>query len=373
MKRTAIIMAGGSGERFWPLSRKNKPKQLLPLGNSERSMIYEAVDRIKSVIDPNDVYVITGEHLVLPIRDELDIIPAENIIPEPHKRNTAPAIALACSFIIAKYSRQGIPKQEISTAILTADHIMQPIEGFLKTVNTAMEFVEYDEVISTIGIPPTRPETGYGYLKISNKLKEEDPKIYELDTFKEKPDLETAKKYLEDGNYLWNSGMFFWRLDTFCEQISKHLPDVGNKIEEMSKLIEEGELTEILNIRLETIADIFEIMPNISIDFGLMEKADRIVATKANFNWDDIGDLCSVERTKSSDDDGNIILGNSLQIDSKNTIFINDSKKKILAGIGLDDLVIAVTSDAVLVSKKSDVQNVKRIVNMLKENDEGYL
>jgi mannose-1-phosphate guanylyltransferase len=362
-------MAGGSGERFWPLSRKNRPKQLLPLGNSENSMIAEAVERISPLISPENIFIITGEHLTAPIRDELKYIPAENVIPEPAKRNTAPALALAASYIVAKYG----DTENISTAILTADHIMTPQEGFLDTVKTALEFVENDDSIATIGIPPIRPETGYGYLHLGDSQKENSPKVFSLNSFKEKPNLETAEKYIEDGNYLWNSGMFFWRMDTFVGQMRKHLPKVGEQILLMSKEIAEHKLYNVANIKLETITDTFEAFPDISIDFGLMEKADKIVAVEAVFKWDDIGDLCSVERTKSADVNGNISVGKTYSLDSKNTIFLNNTDKKVLAGIGLEDLVIAVTDDAVLVSKKSDVQNVKKIVKMLKENGEDCL
>lgn len=362
-------MAGGSGERFWPLSRKNKPKQLLPLGNSENSMIAEAVERISTLISPENIFIITGEHLTAPIRDELKNIPAQNVIPEPAKRNTAPALALAASYIIAKYG----DAESISTAILTADHIMTPQEGFLDTVKTALEYVEADDSIATIGITPTRPETGYGYLHLGDNQKENSPKVFSLNSFKEKPNLETAEKYVEDGNYLWNSGMFFWRMDTFEKQMKKHLPEVGDQISVMSKEIAEHKLFDVANIKLETITDTFEAFPDISIDFGLMEKADKIVAVEAIFKWDDIGDLCSVERTKTADDNGNISIGKTYSLDSKNTIFLNNTDKKVLAGIGLEDLVVAVTDDAVLVSKKSDVQNVKKIVKMLKENGEDCL
>lgn len=371
MKRTAIIMAGGSGERFWPLSRKNKPKQLLSLGTSDKSMINEAVSRISKLISLEDIFIITGEHLTKAIKEDLPQLPPENVIPEPFKRNTAPALALASSYILSRYE---FPSNQISMAILTADHIMKPEDGFIETVDNALKYVESNPVLSTIGIPPSRPETGYGYLELGTEKVDSPIKINELKSFKEKPDLNTAKTYLENGNYLWNSGMFFWRADIFEDQMKKHFPEVGNQISLMKDILDETEVTKEENIKLETIADLFESMPSTSIDYGLMEKADSVVCAEAKFSWDDIGDLCSVERTKPVDENGNVKIGDVIEIGSENSIFINDTKKEIiLSGINIKDLVIAVTDDAVLISKKTNVQEVKKIVSKLKDSHSKFL
>lgn len=352
MIRTAVIMAGGSGERFWPLSRKNKPKQLLNLGKSDVTMLEESVLRASKVFKPENIFIITGEHLVQPIKDVLKLIPEENIFAEPSKRNTAPCLALSAALLMNKYGNSN----NISMAVLTADHIMETDKQFANTVSDAMDYVEQNNVIATIGIPPSRPETGYGYIELGAERHKNHSTIYSVNKFKEKPKLETAEEYVKSGNYLWNSGMFFWRLDIFKEQMTKHLPDVGRKISELSKT---NDFTKIFNA-----------FPSISIDFGLMEKADEVVCVKALFSWDDLGDLNSLERTKAIDNNRNIKIGRHSIVDCYNTTIINvSSNEKIIAtALGVSNLVIAITDDAVLVANKNDVQRVKEIVEDIKLN-----
>lgn len=358
MIRTAVIMAGGSGERFWPLSRKNKPKQLLNLGKSDLTMLEESVLRASKVFKPENIFIITGEHLVNPIREVLKLIPQENILAEPSKRNTAPCLALSAAHLIKKYGNA----ENISMAVLTSDHIMETEEQFVQTVEDALDYVESTDSIATIGIKPSRPETGYGYVELGSELSNKVATIYQVVKFKEKPDLETAKKYVDTGNYLWNSGMFFWRLDTFVSQMTKHLNEVGSKIAEL--------------VEANNVSTIFNNFPNISIDFGLMEKADNVVCVKALFEWDDLGDLNSLERTKKIDDNGNILIGKHSIVESKNCIIINNTSndKTIATALAVENLIIALTDDALLVANKNDVQRVKEIVEQLKiKNMEEYL
>lgn len=359
MIRTAVIMAGGVGERFWPLSRKNKPKQLLNLGKTDKTMLEESVLRALNVFEADKIFIITSENLVEPIRNVLKIIPAENVLSEPNKRNTAPCLALSAAYLIEKFGAA----ETISMAVLTADHIMETDQQFTDTVTDAMEYVEKNNVIATIGINPSRPETGYGYIELSNELQIKKAQIFKVNQFKEKPQSEIAKEYLAKGNYLWNSGMFFWRLDTFLNQLSKHLPAVGNTIIDLSKNIKDKSFIE----------NTYNNYTSISIDFGLMEKADEVVCVKALFEWDDLGDLNSLERTKQIDDSGNIKIGKNSVINCKNSTIINvSSNDKIIAtALGIDNLVIVVTDDAVLVANKNDVQKVKEIVEDIKLNYEG--
>lgn len=369
MKRVAVIMAGGSGERFWPLSRRTHPKQLLSLGLSDKSMIEEAIDRVSRLIAIDDIFIITSEVLLAPIREAIPNLPSENVVAEPAKRNTAPCLALSSAYLM---DNLGLDAKDISVAVLTADHIMQPIDKFIDTVDSALSFVEKNESIATIGINPTRAETGYGYVELgevaSDKYKAE---ISSVSQFKEKPNLEIAMQYLEAGNYLWNSGMFFYRLDYFNSQLEKYLPEVGCKINDLKVAYSKSKLGN----SPAKISTIFEAFPNISIDFALMEKADNVVCVKALFEWDDIGDLNSLERTKSSDKDGNINLGKVSAINSKNNILINDTKKDmILSGVNIENLVVVVTDDAVLVCNRDNVQDVKLAVKDIRENhNETYL
>lgn len=376
MKRIAVIMAGGSGERFWPLSRMEKPKQLLPL-LSDKIMLEEAIDRINGLIDRQDIYIITSELLVKAIRWAVPTVPAENVIAEPCKRNTAPCLALAAAVIKAKYDGQ-FADDEISIAVLTADQDIRPVREFRKTVASAMDFIEIDKSICTIGIPPTRPETGYGYLEMSSSWanlnmlgtpeKDQEINILPVKSFREKPDLDTAKVYMESGVHLWNSGMFFFRLDTFCEGMLKHLPEVGSKINDMADEYRDF-VSDAYDVDSVNVGYIFEKFPNISIDYGLMEKFEQIYSVTAKFHWDDVGSWDSLERVKCPDQNGNITEGVISEIDCKNTIVVNKTAGKIAVGaIGLDNFVVVVTKDAVLICPKEKVQDVKKCVQELKNN-----
>ncbi len=369
MKRTAVIMAGGSGERFWPLSRRKKPKQLLNLSSPDKMMIEESIDRIAPLIKPEDIYIITSELLQEPVKNVLTLLPAENIIAEPAKRNTAPCLALSASFIAEKYLTMGYAAKDISIAILTADQCISPDEGFIKTVETAMEYVENNNAIATIGIPPSRPETGYGYIEIEDKynLQNHIAEVKSVLQFREKPDAATAAKYIESGRFFWNSGMFFWRLDTFCEAMKENIPEVGNKIAEMSTSYKDmtGKYIQGAN---ESIRIMYENFPNISIDYGLMERAKDVVVVNALFRWDDIGAWDSLDRIREKNEIGNIISGKTSVVDSSNSIIINESKGgKIIAALGIDNLVVVMTDDAVLICPKDRAQEVKKNVENIRD------
>ena len=371
MKRTAIIMAGGSGERFWPLSRRKKPKQLLKLASEDKMMIEESIERISPLIDPADIFIITGEHLLDPIRRSLKILPPENVVAEPAKRNTAPCLGLGAAFIAERYSETH-SKDDISIAVLTADQNISPKEGFVKTVEAAMNYVEENPVLATIGIPPSRPETGYGYIEVVEQF-DQDSDVVQIKPvlkFREKPEMEKAKEFIKSGKFLWNSGMFFWRLDTFEDAMVSALPEVGNNISEIQKRYARKthlELPESLN----TVSEIFENFPNISIDYGLMERAKDVVVVKALFDWDDIGSWDSLERVRDKDDAGNIKSGEIAVFDIKDSIIINESEGGVIAAFGLEDVVIVKTDDAVLVCPKGRVQEVKKAVEMIRKDKGG--
>lgn len=369
MKRIAIIMAGGSGERFWPLSRKRKPKQLLSL-ESDNTMLEDSIERISRIIPPEDIYIITGSLIIESIRKTVPQIPPENIIGEPAKRNTAPCLALAAAFIKAKYANQ-FESSEISVAVLTADQSIKPIDEFAKTVTSALDYIENNDVIATIGIIPSRVETGYGYIEVAPIVnKSNESNILSVKRFHEKPSSDTAQQYLESKRFLWNSGMFFWRLDIFESQMKKHLPVIGDKIEAMyRKSI--GQTDKPLNSSFVYVSDIFCSFPDISIDYGLMEKADNVVVVTATFDWDDIGSWDSLDRIRPKDHLGNIVDGIAALHDVTNSIVVNQSSKNeiLVAGIGLNNFVIVVTDDAVLVCPKDRVQEVKKSVEIIKQNN----
>ena len=371
MKRTAVIMAGGSGERFWPLSRIRKPKQLLNLA-SNRSMLEDSIERISPLIDKEDIFIITSQLLLEPIRKALTELPPENIVAEPLKRNTAPCLALSAGFIAERYKEEGFNESEISIAVLTADQNIHPNEEFIRTVESALNYVETNPALATIGIQPDRPETGYGYIEVDSPFEksQNNPDIKKVVRFLEKPNVEKANEFLKKGNYLWNSGMFFWRLDTFINTITKFTPEIGNRIDDIRKGY--SKKTRVaLPEALDRITPIFESYPNISIDYALMEKADNVVVTRATFVWDDIGSWDSLDRVKKPDSEGNIIQGTTAIIDTINSVIINASTKdKIIAGFGLDGFVIVATDDAILICPKDKVQDVKKCVEKIR-NEKG--
>jgi len=365
MKKVAIIMAGGAGERFWPLSRNKKPKQLLNLSSIDKNMLQEAIERISGFIANDDIFIITSTVLQNPIRLALPELPPQNIIAEPAKRNTAPCLALGASYLLAKYGKNQADK--ILVSVLTADQMIAPQENFVQSIGTLCDFCNIEDTIATIGIVPNRPETGFGYIEFDNSINSGE--IYQAVKFHEKPDIEKAQNYIEQGNFLWNSGMFFYSLDYFIKQMIKHLPDVGNHIVTMAVKYQDIFDTAIDGANPE-IQTIFEEMPDISIDYGLMEKTDRVSVIKSNFYWDDLGSWDSLFRARKPDENGNIIEGNVEIHNVKNSIIINKAEKKFIStAAGLEGMVVINTDDSLMVVSVNEVQNVKNIVNLIKSNN----
>jgi len=366
-KKVAVIMAGGSGERFWPLSRKSVPKQLLNLHKEDKSLIQEAIERILPIINAEDIFIVTSEILLEPIRRNLSILPAENIIAEPAKRNTAPCLALAAGFLAERY-KSGYKPNEISIAVLTADHIIQPQEKFCNTVNSALDYALNNDVLATIGIKPTMPHTGFGYIETDFDAELIPYKAFKAKSFHEKPSKATAEKFVESGNFFWNSGMFFFRLDFFISSLIKYLPEVGTKISEI-ELGYENKTKLILSESNRKISEIFEQMPSISIDYGLMEKAENIAVFVSDFIWDDIGSWDAIERHRSADENGNISQGLTELIDTHNSVIINSgTTRKVVTAIDVNSLTIVVTDDAVLICPKDKLQKVKLAVESLRNH-----
>ncbi len=365
MLKTCIIMAGGSGERFWPLSRQHRPKQLLRLDDAGKTMLTKAMERVSLAIPLQNTFIITAEHLLMPIRRELSNFPPENVIAEPAKRNTAACLAYAISFIRTKFELSDV---EISVAVLTADHKISPDAAFLSDINKVLDFVENHNAICTIGIPPSRPDTGYGYIEAN--VSDNSEHIQKAIRFHEKPDLEKAIEYTSRGNFLWNSGMFFWRVDTFINELKTHYPEVGYYVEQMSKL-HRGFTSQPLDSANKLINDLYCSFPDKSIDHALMEKSQIVYVCKASFSWDDIGSWDSLIRAHKANDDGNVISGkNVIMLDSTDTTVFNSAKEKMLVGaLGLKDIIIITTDDAVLICNSSNVQDVKKVVTELKKRN----
>ncbi len=369
-KRVAVLMAGGSGERFWPISRRVRPKQLLPL-ISEKPLIVEAVERIRGYIPPEDIFIFTNELIKKSIEKIINQVPPENIIAEPFKRNTAPCLALASAFFLAKFNNRYEPK-EIAIGVFTSDHRIYPKEDFLKTVDIAYDFVEKNYAIVTIGIPPLRPDTGFGYIESSKEAVPHFPNVYKVLKFHEKPSPELANEYVHSGNFFWNSGMFFWNLETFIKELNQNAYEIANKIPNL-RMGFDGLTDKVFEGVNPNIVEIYSTMPDISIDYALMEKTRSAYVVRSLFQWDDIGSWDSLERTKPKDENGNVSLGNNILIDTRDSIVVNnsDSGKIIVSLLGVKDFVVIVDNDAVLVCPKNKVQNVKEIINKIKQMPNG--
>jgi len=348
----AVIMAGGSGERFWPYSRIQRPKQLLCLADEHRTMLQQAVDRIAPLIPAERVLVITSHVLQQPIRQALPDVPPANIIAEPAKRNTAPCLALAAARILA---REG--GTDATMAVLTADHFIGNEEAFLANVATALHAAEHHDALVTLGIPPSRPETGYGYIECGAPTDVDD--VRRVTSFKEKPDLATAEHYVQHGGYLWNSGMFFWTVRGLQRAMVQHLRAVGQHIEAM--------VTAMVDADESVIDDLFTAMPDVSIDYGIMEQAHNVEVVPATFVWDDIGSWDALLRLHARDANGNVVMGAAMLVDCHDSIIVNVSTHQHVAtAVGLYNAVMVVTNDATMVCPKDRTQDVKAIVQALR-------
>ncbi|MBR0458570.1 MAG: mannose-1-phosphate guanylyltransferase [Victivallales bacterium] len=350
-----VIMAGGAGERFWPLSRSNHPKQLLRLTGSGQSLLEEAVERSKAIVPAENIYIATAQHLQEPIRQAKLGLPDENIIAEPCKRNTAGCLIYATATILA---RTGKAPEEVTMGVLTADHRIPDTVPFVATVSRAMDAAEAIDSLITIGIQPIRADTAYGYIEVPAKDKPQDAPdaIYPVASFHEKPTPEKAAQYVASGRFFWNSGMFFWRICSFMSEFGQANPVMAETLEDLTDALLEGSQ--------ERAAKIFDALPNISIDYALMEKAKNVKVIPGNFVWDDLGSWDSLDRTFPKDQNGNVAIGNPYLVDTSNTIVYNavGDEKMAVGVLGMKDVVVIVRDDAVLVMPKDRAQDVKKLV-----------
>lgn len=351
----ALIMAGGVGTRFWPLSTKSKPKQFLNI-LGEKSMIQQTVERIKPLINYEDIYIVTNIEQVELVIEHLPQIPEENVIAEPLGRNTAACIGFGAIILEEKY-----PSDE-TMLVLPADHYIGKPEKFLEIVSFASQFAKETENLITFGIKPTFPATGYGYIEYGEKSIDGKFTAYTVKIFKEKPDLETAKAFVSSRNFSWNSGMFLWRIDAILEAIKKYMLDLYYQLNQIKKLLSTNKTNEI--------KEIYKNLQNIPVDIGIMEKATNTAIIPVDIDWNDIGSWQAVYDMKDKDKNGNFFEGFIIDIDSKNNYVLSESKKKIISLSNVDNLVIVDTKDALLICKKEKSQNVKKIVELLNKKEE---
>lgn len=352
MKVTALIMAGGKGERFWPRSRTTCPKQFIDVSGCGRTMIQLTVDRILPMVKMEDIYIATNESYKDLVKEQLPDILDENILCEPVGRNTAPCIGLGAAYMLKK-------GEDSVMLVLASDHLIKYEDIFREVLKEAVEIAEKDRNIVTIGIMPDCPETGYGYIKKNNDVT--NGNAYEVDRFVEKPNRETAMEYLKTGDYFWNSGMFVWKASTVMASMQEYMPDIYEHLQNISNSIGTDEETKVLH-------DEFVAMRSESVDYGIMEKAKDIYVLPGQFGWDDVGSWLAVGRIKGEDESGNTLTGNTVTVNTKNCII--EAKDKLIATVGLDGIVVVDTEDVTLIGDRIHMGDIKKVLEKLREKDD---
>ncbi|MEG6569729.1 mannose-1-phosphate guanylyltransferase/mannose-6-phosphate isomerase [Thermoanaerobacterium thermosaccharolyticum] len=355
---TGVIMAGGKGERFWPKSRIKMPKQFLKL-YGDRTMIQQTVDRLKKLMSIENIFVVTNIDYAGLISDQIPELPTENILIEPMGKNTAACIGLA-ALHTERLDRDSI------MVVVPSDHVIKDEETYLGVLKTAIEKAKSGNNLVTIGIKPQHPETGYGYInfkKITNEIFYNNP-VHKVERFVEKPDYDTAVKYVESGDYLWNSGMFIWKTSTILNAIKEYMPQLYSALNVIKENFDSDEIEKILY-------EEYSKLESMSIDYGIMEKAKNVYVVPGDFGWDDVGSWTSIERLYEKDENGNVIKGNVVSVDTKKCIITGSDK--LIATLGIEDVIIVDTEDALLICSKDKAQNVKEVLKELKEKKSEYL
>lgn len=342
----AVIMAGGRGERLWPLSTPDNPKQLHSFGTAE-SLLRSTFERTREIADSSRVYAVTNEQIAARVREHLPEIPGENVLAEPVGRNTAPCIAYAALTIARK-------DPDAVMAVFPADHWISDRQGFTAAISFGIEALRgHPRLLITLGMVPDRPETGYGYIAPGEvAARGASHRLHRVLTFREKPDLKTAKTYIEKG-FLWNAGMFLWRVDTILDAFRVHLPGMHSLLSAMNERQE---------IRDEDVREFYDRVEAVSIDYGVMEKASGVGVIPAEFGWNDIGSWDALGRIVPGDARGNTLSGATLLEDAAGNVVWATQKKVVL--LGLNDLVVVEGKDAILVCPRTRSQDVSRLARL---------
>ena len=362
--RFVIIMAGGRGERFWPVSRERTPKQLIRL-LGERSFLQQAVDRVLPLVPLQNILIITNEAQAAEVRKQLPKLPKENVVAEPIGRDTCAAVTLGAAIVGARSTTAVM-------AVLPADHVIPEEKKFQQVLADAFDLASRGQVIVTIGIQPTEPATGYGYIRTGATLpppagvKQYKTTFFKAEQFVEKPNLERAVEYLSSGQYRWNAGMFIWSFVTVTNGLEKHQPEMAAACHRWFDAAAKGKLTKVL-------AKEYPEIKKISIDFALMEKAQNVVVADGSFAWDDLGSWTALARHLKPDAEGNCAVADFIHVDAaRNIIFDARTKHRTpIALVGLKDSILVQTDDATLVAAKSEAQKIKELVKKLAEA-KGY-
>lgn len=352
--RVGVVMAGGSGERFWPWSTPKRPKQLLNLTHPEKTMLQEAMERVAGVVGNDHVFLSISPTLQQPVLDQ-GLAPEDRILVEPTRRNTLGALC----WVVASIMGRG--HDDAVIAVVTADHRIGPIDKFQGCVAAAMDVAEDYKGIVTIGIPPSRAETGYGYIELDHAttaMSRDGRGAAKAHSFREKPSQETAEEFISVGNFVWNSGMFFFTAQTYLRELATAQPEAHKSTLAVAEAIRRGDHS--------AASKAFEELPNISVDYALMERAETVYTVSADFDWDDVGAWDALERSFEVVD-GNVSQGVVVPIDSTGCILMNKAKDGVIGVVGCEDLVVVRTDEAVLVCPKSEAQRVRLVAKAVQE------
>lgn len=353
--RFLVIMAGGRGERFWPASRLRRPKHLLPIVG-EKPMLTQTVERLEGMLPPENVFIITNREQREAVLEVCPDVPPENVVAEPVGRDTAAAVGLA-TVLVKRRNPEGV------IALLPADHVIHDVQEFQEVLRRAFAAAEREEVLVTIGIEPTEPATGYGYIQRGESREEiEGRPVFGVRRFVEKPDLATAESYLRSGEYFWNAGMFVWRVSAIERAFGEHAPELAAGLGELENGLESGgDLGDLLD-------RIYPGLKRISIDYAVMEKARNVVTLAASFDWDDVGSWPAAAGHFEADAAGNVSRGEVLLEESQGNIVFAKGNH-LVAALGVEDLIIIQTEDATLVCRKDRAQDIKKLVTRLGEKE----
>lgn len=345
----AVILAGGSGQRFWPLSRDRRPKQLLRLFD-DKTLLEHTIERLEGFIPARNILVLTNRQQLDAVREVLPGFPAENIVAEPEKRDTAPAIALGIGWVAAR-------EPEAVMMVLPSDHLINDRAGFHLTLAAACDAARADDALVTIGIKPSWACPSYGYIERGARIGRGDVPVHEVSRFREKPDSELAEEFLAQGNFMWNAGMFFWSVPAVRRNLAAHCPELAKFVDELANATDFS----------STVQARFPSLTKLSIDYALMEKAPRVLNVEAAFDWDDVGNWTSVGRHLSKDPAGNQHNCALNSHEAGNNLVFSETGQHV-ALLGVSDLIVVATKDALLVAHRSEAEKLKKLVDGLPEN-----
>lgn len=349
-----VILAGGKGERFWPLSRASKPKQFLKL-TSDKMMLEDTIDRILPLIPYENIKIVTSSSMEKFILENVEQLNSSNILGEPTGRNTCIAVELAATHLFEK-------DENAVLVVLSADHLIKPAEKLRDILAAGCKIASEEEMLITIGILPTRPETGYGYIKLGDEYPQDSEfTFYKVEGFTEKPKAAVAYEYYYSHNYLWNSGIFIWSAKAILNAIRNHQPQISEVFDEYAKTI--GTKKE-----KEAREELYRKVSNVSIDVAVLENASNVLTIKGEIIWDDIGGWNALPRYKDSDSENNVIIGDTAILDSYETTVLNDADG-LIACLGVSDLIIVRSGDITLVAHKTQINRIKQLLEKIGDNE----